>query len=115
MLESPDSLKYMNEEEPHGWLSPMSKGYIAWDDYFIDKTKPNWGFKNWNDFFIKPIRPERRPIDQRKNTIIHSSESHPLFYPSPEDGQNPALNVQASSNFWLKDNQYSLYDMFGVS
>lgn len=115
MLESPDSLKYMNEEEPHGWLSPMSKEYIVWDDYFIDKTKPNWGFKNWNDFFIKPIRPERRPIDQRKNTIIHSSDSHPLFYPSPEDGQNPALNVQASSNFWLKDNQYSLYDMFGVS
>ena len=29
-------------------------------------------------------------------------------------GQNPSKNVQASSNFWLKDNQYSLYDMFGV-
>ena len=114
MLESPESLKYLNEEEPHGWFSSESFKYIHWDDFYYDKTKPNWGFKNWNDFFIKPIRPERRPLDERKNTIVHSSDSYPLFYPSEGFGKNPSTNVQAESQFLLKDSQYSLYEMFGA-
>ena len=83
MLESPASLKYLNEEEPHGWLSPQSEKYIDWEDYYVDKTQAHWGFKTWNDFFTRKVRPERRPIDQRPNCIVHSSDSHPLFYPLP--------------------------------
>ena len=45
---------------------------------------------------------------------MHSSDSHPLYFSSPEFGCNPATNVQAKTKFWLKDSKYSLYDMFGV-
>ena len=84
----------MNEEEPHGWFNPESSKYINWDDYYYDKTKPNWGFKNWNAFFIKAVRPERRPLDERKNTIVHSSDSYPLIYPEEGFGKNPTSNIQ---------------------
>lgn len=45
--------------------------------------------------------------------IVNSSDSFPLIYPFEERSLNPARNVQGSTNFWLKDNLYSLHDMFG--
>lgn len=45
---------------------------------------------------------------------MHSSDSSPLYFSSEAYGKNPSFNVQAKSHFWLKDNEYSLYDMLGA-
>ena len=97
MLETPASLKYMTEEAPHGWFNPLSSKYIDWDSYYIDREKPHWGFKSWNDFFTKPIRPEKRPLDPRKDSIVHSSDAHPLRFPENIEAKNPSENVRGES------------------
>ena len=109
MLDSPLSLKYMNSEEPSGWLCPTASKNTKWEEYNIDKTHPHWGFKSFNDFFSRPIKPESRPVDLEANTIVHSSDSSPIYFENDSLGRNPATNVQAENHFWLKDNNYSLY------
>ena len=116
MLQSKVSLKYLVENSKYGWLSPKAQTFVDWDDYYVDKSKPHWGFKSWHDWFTRPIRPEARPIDERKNVIVHSSDSYPLIYPGNDllEGRNPAHGVLTDNKFWLKDNRYSLNDMFGA-
>ena len=43
-----------------------------------------------------------------KNVIVNSCESTPLTLPP-----QPILDVKYEDEFWLKDNRYSLTDMFG--
>lgn len=43
------------------------------------------------------------------NIIVNACESTPLVYPP-----QPQYNVKESDNFWLKDDVYSLRDMFGA-
>jgi phosphatidylserine decarboxylase len=112
MLKSVVSLKYLNEEEPNGWFCPTAQKHCDWDDYFVDREKPHWGFQSWNEWFSRPIRPERRPIAEGKNVIVQSSDSTPLFYPEGSKGKNPCFKLKGEDKFWLKDNRYSLYDMF---
>lgn len=95
MLKSPTSLKYLTEEDPYGWFCPTAQKYVDWNEYNVDRSKPHWGFKSWNDWFIRTIKPEYRPVDQRENSIVHSSDSYPVHYPSSKIGTNPATNVQA--------------------
>jgi phosphatidylserine decarboxylase len=95
MLDSPKSLQYINSEEPNGWLCPTASKNTRWEDYDVDKSHPNWGFKSFNDFFSRPIRPEARPIDTRSDSIVHSSDSSPLYFRNKSFGSNPATNVQA--------------------
>jgi len=45
---------------------------------------------------------------------VNSSDSFPLHNNEKSQGSNPAYNVQGYENFWLKDNNYSLYDMLGA-
>ena len=82
MLDSPFSLQYINCEEPSGWLCPTASKNINWDDFYVDKSRQNWGFKSFNDYFTRSIRPEARPIDPRSDSIVHSSDSSPLFFGS---------------------------------
>jgi phosphatidylserine decarboxylase len=137
MLKSEVSNTHMNDG-PGGWFS-QGKGPVGnecgkdssgveyekgaacfydFEDYYIDKNEPNWGFDNWNDWFTRPLKAGRRPIDEATNVIVNSSDSYPLYYPpnstSEVTGQNPAKNVSTEAHFWLKDNQYSLYDMLGA-
>jgi phosphatidylserine decarboxylase len=112
MLKSKVSLKYLNEEEPHGWFCPSARQHCDWDDYYVDKDKPHWGFSSWNEWFSRAIRPERRPVAEGDNVIVHSSDSYPLLYPEGSQGKNPHFDLKAENKFWLKDNRYSLYDMF---
>lgn len=43
------------------------------------------------------------------NIIVNACESTPLIYPL-----QPQLNVRKTNKFWLKDDIYSLTDMFGA-
>lgn len=104
----------MNTKEPNGWFCPTAQQFVNYDDYYVDKNHPHWGYTNWNEWFIKKIRPEKRLIDPRANAIVNSSDSYPLQYKPGQPGSNPAYNVKGYDNFWLKDNLYSLYDMLGA-
>jgi phosphatidylserine decarboxylase len=114
MLRSKLSLEHVNECEPYGWLCPTAQKFVDWNDYYVDKSKPHWGFQSWNDWFIRPIKPEARPIAPGKNIIVNSSDSYPLYYPSGVEGTNPTLSAKPQNKFWLKDNKYSLIDMLGA-
>ena len=52
--------------------------------------------------------------------IVHSSDSYPVYYPPNTPGNkfpsgvNPVYNAKAEAKFWLKDVEYSLYDMVGA-
>ena len=80
----------------------------------MDRSKPHWGFECWNDFFIRKFKPWARPIDQRKNAIVNSSESDPYSELMCGVKINPSKKVYSKSNFWIKGKEYSLYDMFGA-
>jgi phosphatidylserine decarboxylase len=114
MLTSKVSLKYLTEEEPHGWLSKKPRSYINYDEYNVDKNKPHWGYRCWNDWFTRPIRPEARPIDPRPNSIVHGADSFPLSFKPGQMGRNPCINAKAQDSFWLKDNRYSISDALGA-
>jgi phosphatidylserine decarboxylase len=98
MLKFEESLKYMNEEEPHGWLSraAQKKMSVNWDDYLVDKSKPRWGFTSWNDWFTRPIRPEARPIAPGKNVVVHSSGSTSL--PGQQAPTRPCASRQRTNS-----------------
>ena len=75
------------------------------------------------DWFARKIKPSRNklPKNDNENMIVSSSDAFPLYYPIPplEDrkdlpdiGRNPTFNIKMETPFWLKDNQYSLADMF---
>ena len=137
MLNSKESLKWVTDEPNGGWLyenqkpgqsnDEMVKPVQDWVDYSrfqCDTSKPHYGFKSWMDWFTRKIKPSRNklPKDDNENMIVSSSDSFPLYYPiaplpegrqGPDLGKNPRFNVKMDTPFWLKDNQYSLIDMFG--
>jgi len=57
MLCSNLSLTYMNTDAPFGWFSPAALTYVNYDDYYVDRSQPHWGFSSWNDWFTRAIRP----------------------------------------------------------
>ena len=84
----------MNEQEPHGWFCKTALKYIDYNEHYVDKNKPHWGFKSWNDWFTRSIRPEARPIDTKPNSIVHSSDSYPCYQKPGKIGENPCRNLK---------------------
>ena len=91
----------------NGWLSSDKVNYA---DFIHDSTdKQFFGFQNWNDWFVRSLAPNARPVNKDPNVIVHSSDSYCL-----ESPLQPVRNVLGTNSFWLKDDNYSLFDMFGV-
>jgi phosphatidylserine decarboxylase len=95
----------MNGEED-GWLSPAALKRVNYADFICDPSAPNYGFTSWHDWFTREIREKARPFNNDENEIINNSESFP-FAP-------PSYNVQWKDKFWLKDQRYSLAEMFNA-
>lgn len=100
---------------PEGWFSPESmanfEAYIkplTFDATYVcpDPSAENKGFQSWDAFFTRELQPKARPVVLPDNTyLIHNAcESTTLRYVS---------NVKLHDTFWLKDQNYSLYDMLG--
>lgn len=94
MLDSKQSLAYMNHLEPKGWFSPTASKLINYSDFVIPKN----GFKNWNEWFLRKFKPGKRPIGagtpqglDLDNVIINACESSPLTSP-----YQPIRNVKIS-------------------
>ena len=115
MLQSRVSLKYMTTKSPKGWFCAEAHEKVVYSLYQCNLEHPNYGFVCWNDWFLREFKDGVRPIGAYSpinvdptDVIVNACESTPLSQPL-----QPARNVRAKDEFWLKDSKYSLNDMFG--
>jgi len=98
-----------------GWFSPEAMAdfvpYIkplTFEATYVcpDPSADNKGFQSWDAFFTRTLQPAARPVvfPDNNNLIHNACESTTLRY---------VTNVQLHDTFWLKDMNYSLYDMLG--
>lgn len=107
LLQSPVSQGVLNQQD--GWLCPEARKFVDYKGFVHDPTDPFYGFDCWNSWFTRSFAPGARHIDPNPLRITNSSDHYCVDVP-----KQPVCHAQKSSNFWLKDDNYSLYDMFGV-
>ncbi|KAK1225166.1 hypothetical protein PQX77_011846 [Marasmius sp. AFHP31] len=124
-LTTENSNKTLNTTD-EGWFSKyslaelQSKGRGVFTNNFIVRNEDpdkGYGFTSWDDFFVRRLKEGARPI--------HDLRDLPINYDVPRD-IDPGLvihhacestavriteNVRLHDKFWLKAQQYSLYDM----
>lgn len=92
----------MNALEDHANVGKTSRRFH--ESYVCDERAEHYGFTSWDAFFTRAfrvgVRPVARPEDD--DCIVNACESMPY---------NTSRNIQLRSRFWLKSEQYSLYDM----
>jgi phosphatidylserine decarboxylase len=107
-LKSPASLDKLDiddPEKPGSWISQAAWKAKVWDEMAHDATKPGYGFDSWNAFFIRQFVPGARPFQGDPRTQIDiGCETTPWQY---------ADDLSFESDFWVKDVNYSLLDLFG--
>ncbi len=107
-LKSSDSLDKLDINDPEkegSWISMAAWKAGVWDQMVLDKTKSGYGYNSWNSFFIRKFVPGARPFqgDPKKHIDI-GCETTPWQYEN---------NIALESDFWIKDVNYSLLDLFG--
>lgn len=106
-LKSPQSLDKLdinNPEKPGSWISKAAWAAGVWDQMECDPKKPGYGYDSWNAFFIRTFVPGARPFQGDAQTQVDiGCETTPWAY------QN---NIAFESDFWIKDVNYSLLDLF---
>ncbi len=104
-LDSPASCTYLNEVAPTGWFCPVALQTTDITQFICDPTKPHYGFQSWNDYFTRLFKAGSRPIDSPTNNkvIVSACEASPYAIQS---------NLQRSDQFWMKNQPYSLADIF---
>ncbi|ESK90051.1 phosphatidylserine decarboxylase [Moniliophthora roreri MCA 2997] len=110
-LTTPDSGKTLNETD-EGWFSGaalarlQSEGRGVFNNTYVcpDPQATNRGYETWDAFFTREVQRQARPIGgPPQNSFITNaceSEVYRITY-----------DVQAHDLFWLKFQNYSLYDM----
>lgn len=107
-LDSPPSRHVINDG-PHGWLSPGAWAYNELDQFVIpDPQGEHGGFASFNAYFHREIKPIARPV---------AGPGEPRVVVSPNDGKvyRVARRVELETQFWLKEQPYSLRDMLAGS
>ncbi|KAK7464209.1 hypothetical protein VKT23_006375 [Stygiomarasmius scandens] len=114
-LKTTDSTKTLTNTE-EGWFGKVGlesledKGRGIFNDtYFCpNPTAVNRGYGSWDEFFTRKFNEDVRPIirpDPDPQRIIYSAcESTPYRI---------AYKVKDHDRFWLKEQEYSIYDMLG--
>ncbi len=100
-----DKLDIANPEKPGSWISEAACAAGVWDQMEHDPAKPGYGFDSWNAFFLRKFVAGARPFhgDPRRQVNI-GCETTPWAYEK---------NVALKTDFWVKDVNYSLVDLFG--
>jgi phosphatidylserine decarboxylase len=100
-----DKLDISDPEKPGSWISQAAHAAGVWNQMVQDPRRPGYGYDSWNSFFLRPFVPGARPFLGNPNTDINiGCETTPWQY---QDG------VRLESDFWIKDVNYSLLDLFG--
>lgn len=117
-MDSPESLNvgvhYPNDsgKMKGSWLSDASYKHNRLEEFVTEEDKIkdplHWGFQSFNDFFHREILPICRPVDGIHNSRVVASANDGNVY-------RIARDVQMEDRFWLKNQSYSLIDMFNDS
>ena len=105
-LES-DLSTYVLTTDDNGWFGPSASAAIPnfVETFKCDPDAPHRGFKSWDDFFTREFRPGVRPVQFPDNdAIINSACESTVYY--------LAHDIKLRDRFWLKEQPYSLVDMF---
>jgi phosphatidylserine decarboxylase len=106
-LKSTASLDKLDIHEPEkagSWISKAAWEAGVWDQMECDPKAPGYGFDSWNAFFIRKFVPGARPFHgDPKATVCIGCETTPWQYES---------SVARETDFWIKDVNYSLLDIF---
>ncbi|KAI0069295.1 phosphatidylserine decarboxylase [Artomyces pyxidatus] len=108
-----DSNAVLNTTE-EGWFSQSAitrletnLGEMSFNQTYVtpDPNADNRGYATWDDFFTREFQPGVRPIDAAEDpTLIHSACESTVY--------RIAHHVKSHDQFWLKGQNYSLYDIF---
>jgi len=99
-LNTPDSCSVLNTSET-GWLCKEAIEELELEDYIIDKTDKYYGFKSWNDFFTRRFKEGKREVASPDDQYVIVNACECAAYKID-------TNVQADSEFWVKEQTYSL-------
>lgn len=106
-LGSSGSTYTLNNDKKTGWFGEEAMAAMPnfATNFVCDPHAPHFGFKSWDDFFTRLYRPGIRPIvsPEDGNVIINACESAPYRI---------SRNVKERDTFWLKEQPYSLHDIF---
>ncbi|OJJ68811.1 hypothetical protein ASPBRDRAFT_57381 [Aspergillus brasiliensis CBS 101740] len=105
-LRTPASAAVLTDA-PNGWFSPdaLSNMPDFEKTFQCDPSKPHWGFTSWEDFFNRKLREGARPIAEPDNPGIVTAAVDGVTY-------KLATDIKAKDELWVKDQPYSLEDMF---
>lgn len=107
-LKSPASLDKLDINDPEkegSWISKAAWKAGVWDQMVYDAKKPGYGFDSWNSFFIRKFVPGARPFHGDPSVDINiGCETTPWQYRN---------QLALETEFWVKDVNYSLRDIFG--
>jgi phosphatidylserine decarboxylase len=102
--DSLDKLDIRDPEKPGSWISQAAWKAGVWDQMEHDKEKPGYGYDSWNAFFIRKFVPGARPFQGNPLVDIDiGCETTPWQYRNA---------VALETDFWIKDVNYSLLDLF---
>jgi len=103
--DSLDKLDIKYPEKEGSWISKAAKRAGVWHQMVHDPNEPGYGYNSWNSFFLRPFVPNARPFKGKPLININiGCETTPWQY---ED------DVKFETDFWIKDVNYSLLDLFG--
>ena len=95
---------YVLNDSPSGWKSPEAVRAVGMDQFQHDADDEFWGFTSWNDYFTRHFTEAARPVasPEDDSVIVSACESTPYKI---------SVDVARRSEFWIKDQPYSLTDM----
>jgi phosphatidylserine decarboxylase len=105
-LSGPHSRAHLTEDEPNGWFCPTAAKRIGLEDFICDPAQPFWGFASWNDFFTRRLCPGARPVAEPASAKVVANACEASAYSIKHD-------VRFQDDFWIKEQPYSLLEMFG--
>jgi phosphatidylserine decarboxylase len=99
-----DKLDIKDPEKPGSWISKAAFEAGVWKDVKYSPSKPAFGFTSWDAFFLRPFVRGARPFHGDEDKVVClGTESTPWAY---------SKSLQFMTDFWIKDVNYSLLDIF---
>jgi len=100
-----DKLDINDPEKEGSWISKAAWKAGVWDQMVHNDTEPGYGYDSWNSFFLRQFVPGARPFHGNPHTQINiGCETTPWQYSN---------NIKLETDFWIKEVNYSLLDLFG--
>lgn len=99
-----DKLDIADPGKTGSWISKAAHAAGVWDQMEQDPQKAGYGYDSWNSFFLRQFVPGARPFRGDPDTqICIGCETTPWVYES---------SAKLETEFWIKDVNYSLLDLF---